>query len=266
MNCKLCGADRKLIRDRVLPEAFFRIGSQHGAEALVMASSNPGIPPKRWPIGVYDPDLVCGDCEGRFRDWDTYAADLFINRFDTSIRTRVVDGETLAFVADDVDYERLKLFVVSVLWRAAASTEEYFKGVGIGPYEDAAKTEVLSANPGDPQEFGTIFSRWLAPPERESLTNAHMSPFCEKWDGINAVRIHIGPVVAYVKVDKHPYGDSFAPLLLTPGRPLTLVARGQACVCTYVDSSPLLSGGSTPRSRGLTNCGKIASTFEKTCS
>lgn len=225
MTCKLCGADRKLVRAHVIPEAFFRIGRAAGDEPLTLASSDPKTPPKRRPIGVYDPELVCAECEAHFQAWDAYAAGLFIHRFDIEFRPQIVGGETLAFTTDKVDYERLKLFVISVLWRAAASTQDYFKLVQIGPYEEAAKSAILAATAGEPQEFGTIFSRWVAPPEREALTNAHMSPFCERWDGINAVRIYIGPVVAYVKVDKRRHVEPFASLLLSPGRPLTLVAR-----------------------------------------
>ena len=41
-------------------------------------------------------------------------------------------------------------------------------------------------------------------------------PFAERWDGVNAYRLYLGRVVAYVKVDRRPFA---APLRdLTLGR------------------------------------------------
>jgi hypothetical protein len=34
-----------------------------------------------------------------------------------------------------------------------------------------------------------------------------MSPILEKWDGINAVRLYFGKVVAYIKVDRRPFPE-----------------------------------------------------------
>lgn len=225
MPCKLCGANRELVKAHIVPEAFFRVGRGPGDTALIMASSDPETPPKRRPIGVYDPELVCGECENRFQGWDAYAADLFINRLDEIFTPRVVDGDTIGFVANDVDYPRLKLFIISLLWRASASTQEFFGQVRLGPYEEHARAAVVSANPGMPQDFGTVFSRWVAPPDLQGLTNAHMSPFRERWNGINMIRMYLGQVVAYVKVDQRPFTEPFVRALLRPQQPLCLMAR-----------------------------------------
>ena len=71
MECSLCGCDKKLINAHVIPRSFHEPMKQ-GGQTPIIITSKPGEYPKRSPIGVYDKEIVCENCEAIFSPWDDY--------------------------------------------------------------------------------------------------------------------------------------------------------------------------------------------------
>jgi hypothetical protein len=138
--CKLCQQDRPLIRSHIIPDAFNRDIKGDDAKPPVMISNNPEHRSKRRPGGHYDDGLVCGPCEQLFSPWDDYAARFFLNQFrEDGQPLNASTGEVMAYRYDNVDHKNLKLFAISLLWRAAATSIEFCRRVTIGPYEERAR-------------------------------------------------------------------------------------------------------------------------------
>ena len=70
-QCRLCAEDRKLVKAHVIPEAFFRV-LRAGGETPILISNVANTYPKRSPIGVYDQNILCEDCETMFSQVDDY--------------------------------------------------------------------------------------------------------------------------------------------------------------------------------------------------
>ncbi|MGB6603452.1 MAG: hypothetical protein WBE65_04075 [Steroidobacteraceae bacterium] len=224
--CKLCHEDRVLVRSHIIPDAFNR-ALKGGMDAPpVMLSNNPRQHPKRRPGGHYDEDLVCDPCERRFLPWDTCGADFFLNRLPTEGQPLTApNGEAVAHQFENVDYTQLKLFAISLLWRASASSNEFFRRVQLGPYEEAARQLILNQAPGTADEFATMIVRWVARPPHEQLAQTQMSPYRAKLEGVNEVKLFLAGAVMHVKVDQRPYPEPFPELILRPDRPLVVIAR-----------------------------------------
>jgi hypothetical protein len=77
--CQLCSNQAPLIKAHVIPRSFWEIDAAQPAPRMV--TNIAGVFPKRIPIGVYDQTIVCEPCERSFSDYDSYAAQLFLNRF-----------------------------------------------------------------------------------------------------------------------------------------------------------------------------------------
>lgn len=70
--------------------------------------------------------LVCEEREGRFNHWKTYASELLHGRRKGAgiLSTRTPHSP--------IDYAILKLFVMSVVWRASVSSRDFYRLVELG--------------------------------------------------------------------------------------------------------------------------------------
>jgi hypothetical protein len=225
-HCKLCQQERPLIRSHIIPDAFHRDIKGDHPKAPLMIGNDPEQHPKRRPGGLYDEELVCEPCERLFSPWDDYAAEFFLKHLrENGQPMKASNGELIGYRYDNVDYKKLKLFVVSLLWRAAASSNEFFDRVELGPHEERARSLIVAGDPGTPHEFSVLIERWYAPPERQGLLRAQFSPYCAEIDDVHEVKLFLAGAVIHVKVDKRPYPEPFPELMLRPGVPLHVISR-----------------------------------------
>ena len=109
MNCKGCGEDKKLIKAHIIPEAFF-MGLRFGNDEVpLIISGKSGEHPKRSPIGEYDKNILCHDCEGVFQKLDDYGARVLLEKKFKHIPHNV-KGVTQFFRVENIDYLFLKKF------------------------------------------------------------------------------------------------------------------------------------------------------------
>jgi hypothetical protein len=191
----------------------------------VLVSNNPEKHTKRLPGGHYDENLVCLDCEKRFGLGDDYAAEFFHNSFrkDGQPFPAPATGDVMAFQYANVDYQRLKMFAMSLLWRASATAIQFFERVTTGPHQDQLRRMILTGDPGSPDQYSMFVTRWVSRPEHVALTQTQISPYRARLDGINEVKFLFAGATMHVKVDKRPYREPFPELILRPNSPLNVV-------------------------------------------
>jgi hypothetical protein len=54
----------------------------------------------------------------------------------------------------DLDYAKLKLFQLSLLWRAGVARQEFFAKVDLGEYAETLRQMLHSSDPGSSADFG----------------------------------------------------------------------------------------------------------------
>jgi hypothetical protein len=131
--------------------------------------------------------------------------------------------QLIALTLPTYDYDRLKLFIISVLWRAGISTLPAMRRVNLGPYARKARQLIAEASPGAPDDFAVVLSVFTR--GTRSQPAPIMDPFRERWNGVNAYRLSFGSITAYVKVDQGMLPPQLRALMLSPGAPLQLVGR-----------------------------------------
>jgi hypothetical protein len=216
--CRLCLQDKKLIKAHIIPEGFFRL-LRHENIAPELLSNTLGSFPKRMQVGTYDSTILCSECDGKMAPWDDYGQQVLIRQFPEAVKVSL-QGETVAWEIEKFDYRKLKLFFMSVLWRASLSKQTFCKRISLGPFEDRLRTMILNEDPGNPQEFAVILARF----EDVEIT-AMLDPHPEKFDGISFCRFYLSGFVAYIKVDKRPTPSFLTGLRLQDDKPLIIVAR-----------------------------------------
>ena len=221
MICKLTGKSGPGVKAHIVPEAFYLIKADQAP--LRLLTNTPGRFPKRSPVGAYDETMVTSDGEAVFGPWDNYAADLLLNHFADAEPLTHSDSRVVGYRFASYDYRKLKLFFLSVLWRAGASSHEFFRRVDLGAHFDVLKSHILAADPGTPDDYAVVLAVFDDDPEWAKI----MDPFPERYgeNRIRFYRLYVGNFIAYVKVDKRVADSPMRDLQFTPDTPLNIVKR-----------------------------------------
>lgn len=201
--CKGCGEQRQLIKAHVIPAAFFKDLNDKNPEPLRMYTDTKGVYPKRTPIGIYDPQILCEDCERIFQDLDCYASNVLINSIETK---ELLDGDrSVGFLFMNVDVRKLEKFMASVLWRASVSSLDFFRRVELGPYERSFKSLVWSLEIENTTRPNFILSKFDGALGKGLVLDPHP----ERWFGIKYYRVYFGSYVSHIKVDQRAAPSQF---------------------------------------------------------
>ncbi|MHC5721755.1 MAG: hypothetical protein ACYTX0_59500, partial [Nostoc sp.] len=97
-------------------------------------------------------NILCDECEKIFGVWDEYAQQLLT---DESLHGEPIlyDTQCIGWRVTEYDYIRLKLFFISLLWRASVSKQDFYQKVNLGSFEEKAKELIVQKNPGSSEEF-----------------------------------------------------------------------------------------------------------------
>lgn len=218
MNCKLCGENEKLIKAHIIPEGFFK-PLRSGKMVPEIHSNIKGVFPKRSPIGIYDNTILCEKCDKYLGVWDGYAQKLLIQHFSEELA--VQKGKTkAAYKIDKYDYNQLKLFFLSILWRASISSRQFYSKIQIGPHENILKEMISGGDPGEPIDYAVSLAKFSDP-----RVTAMLDPHKKRLDGINYCQFYITGFVLYIKVDKREPPDFLKDLCLKRDPPFWIILR-----------------------------------------
>jgi hypothetical protein len=220
--CKYCEQDKPLVDAHIVPASFCREMLDPGEQFLLLVSKNPAEFIKRSPIGPYDQNILCRECEDRFQTLDDYGARLLIQGRDSEFRLHA-DGELPLYVADYFDYARLKLFVLSVLWRAAVSQHRFCSRVELGPRLARVRQMLEDSDPGSPSEFSTIFTRWTRTPQKGLPPKLLASPVRRRYEQARAIKLYLAHFVAEVCTSSAPFPSALSEFVISPSKPMVAI-------------------------------------------
>jgi hypothetical protein len=177
-SCKFCGSHIKHKTDsHIIPRAFFEYSKRVSVipkdEVMkVYTNSKDQLPVRRSQIGWYDPGLLCPTCEQRFGLYDDYAVRVLLQQ-ESSHKPMMLDKQLIGWEVSGYDFEKLKLFFTSVLWRAAASDLVPFNKIHLGAWSDDAKKYLLNEGKDGGEYFEYILARFPDVLGRVFLADPH---------------------------------------------------------------------------------------------
>ena len=215
-KCCLCLEYRTLIDSHIIPNGFFDRILTDEPNLLIDEHSYP----KKMRKGVYDQAILCADCDNLIGKWDDYAQKVLTH--DMSGFMPIGPLEKLGgWERAEYDYPLLKLFFISLVWRASISSHDFYQAVSLGPdLEEKARLMLKSEDPGDPQTFGVFLARFV-----EYLGHAFINPLPETFDGLSYVRFYMAGFVIYLKIDSRPLENLLKTFLIYPGQPLRIIKK-----------------------------------------
>ena len=185
-----------------------------------MATNKEGTFPKRAPTGIYDTHLVCETCERLFSPYDDYAQRFLVANREAASQV-IHEEQVIAYNYGPYDYQKLKLFFLSLLWRASESSHAFYQRMELGPHEPKIRQAIIDSDAGDADFYSVVLAKF---PKPYGILDPHITRF----DGVNFCQIYLAEYVAYIKVDKRPLPESFQGLELNDGRSLVVLARDPA--------------------------------------
>jgi hypothetical protein len=210
--CAFCTKLRRLCDSHILPRWLYR---ERGTNFKLISSTHPFK--LRRPIGPYE-KLLCLECEGLMGRYDEYSAEFFkVSRY------WPCDERTNWRVVYTYDYEKLKLFFLSVLWRAGAANQDFYSQI----QPDAATMADLhnmikNGQPGDAQDYSVMLSMR----ERHNgLEKVGWNPcITTKLDKLQWAHFDLNEFSCDIKIGKEL--TSFEPRILLSDVPPVLIVTG----------------------------------------
>jgi hypothetical protein len=76
--------------------------------------------------------------------------------YDRDVQPLYLNGEMVAYQFPTWDEPKLRMFALSLLWRAAVTTNYIFSMVSLGPHLARLGERIVADNPGPPEDFSVI--------------------------------------------------------------------------------------------------------------
>lgn len=183
--CHLCDQEKTLIDAHLLPKAFFRFlypdSKIDDANPLIMIRGDRDYA-GRSSIGVYDSNILCRDCDGFLGELDQLGKEIFLDTIPRLVAKRP-RGDVWIF--DDVDAGKLKLFLLSVLWRFSISKREETQNIKLpAKFESRLKDMIKDRDFGSVDEFSTVVARYKFRNPDVNLHKFFHDPVPSRMDGV----------------------------------------------------------------------------------
>lgn len=149
MVCKLCQQDRKLCNSHIIPEFFYK-ALYDEKHRFIAYADDPNQKNEVLQLGIRE-ELLCEDCEQILNKHETYAKQVLYDGLHAQH-----DDRPDAFVFQGLEYDKFKLFQLSILWRAGISTLAGFRAVTLGPHAETIRKMLIAQNPGEPYQYGCV--------------------------------------------------------------------------------------------------------------
>jgi hypothetical protein len=218
MYCRGCGQNKKLIKAHIIPESFFR-GLRNGKQIPKIHSTTEGVHPKRAPIGVYDTEILCNDCEQIFQTLDEYGCQILIQKEEQEPLHH--NGQLVGYRINDIDTARLKLFFLSILWRASISSQDFYSKVSLNQLEEKVKKLIWQNDPGCPHDFSFVLAKF----EGDGAGRTILDPHQERWSGVRYYRFYLYGTILYIKADSRKTPSEWEKFIPTDNS-VIVVSRG----------------------------------------
>ncbi len=219
MRCALCHDEATLRNSHIIPE-FLYLSLYDDKHRLHQISADPDRPNRLLQKGLREP-LLCEPCEQRLSVSERYASMFLNGGVDISIRQ---NGDRLHL--SNIDYKRLKLFQLSVLWRASVTSLPAFSQVNLGPHSEKIRRMLANDDPGCAHEYGCIM--FVLMHQQDVLPDLIVSPSRTRLAGHNAYRFVCGGLVfVYVVSSLRPPGFLSEHFLQDSGTAIVKLQRAE---------------------------------------
>jgi hypothetical protein len=216
LKCKYCGEIfPKLAKAHIIPRSFYKVVRGDDKYSIELTIGESYENKKNWQSGIHDSKIICEECEKLFCEFDTHGYKVLSEALSQKKIWHDSNGHTCAYLVEKVDYHKLKLFFLSMLWRAHASTHIFWEHVKLGCHESIIRSCISKKIGLSHDDYEVIMFH----PLNQSYSNLIIPPWPQEFYGVNFYRFYLPGVIALIKVDERPLPDILKPIILNESTP-----------------------------------------------
>lgn len=193
------------------------------ANHLNIVPSDIDIRESRSNMGDYDPEILCKECDTIIEPYDDYGKKVLLDD-NSNLVPHFKDGELLGWELTGFNSTRLKLFFLSVLWRASISSRHFFRRVSLGKYEEILREIIWFGTDDKNKVFGCVLSKFL-PADISNVEKSILDPDNFQMEDRNYYRLYLGGYTAWIRVDDRGPTQTFKNLEISENTSLKIVSR-----------------------------------------
>lgn len=220
--CHLCNEIKPLIEAHIIPKAMLKSIQVAPGKPLFILQDRDGARPKSSPQGEYDTDILCKPCDAYIGDYDNYGMSFIKDLDRVGLPFHYPNGNHRGLVVVKYDYTKLKLFFLSVLWRASISTRPFFRSINLGAYENELRDMIAQGNPGAPDQYPILLRRFVG--VNPGFTVSEPASFGDT-NGPHRCRLYLVGCIADIMIGKQPITREYLGMTLGVGPSLVILNR-----------------------------------------
>ncbi|HEY9824774.1 MAG TPA: hypothetical protein V6D19_04950 [Stenomitos sp.] len=221
--CRLCGLEKELIKAHIIPRQLYTlireasIDEPPGAQSPWIYVAGMEQARDQCQSGIYDPSILCGECDHYLGEWDNYGQTFLLNP--SFLGNHLFDnaGRLTAYKIAEFDYKQLKLFFMSILWRAEITNHQFFSQIKLVPWEEKLRKMLLAQDPGNENDFSVVLFKYEG-----ALSEIMQNPTKHKQDGVNYYRFRFPKYGFLIKVDQRSFHPELLPFVISSNQQLLI--------------------------------------------
>ena len=157
-KCRLCLQDKKLIKAHIIPDFLYN-GMKAENDKNIFYEVTYDLNRKESRLkkiqtGDFDKNILCEDCDNRIigGNYERYAKkSMYGKNIDPKIapicKNYIIPNNSTEYsICKNIDYGKMKLFLLSILWKASITDRKSFKDVQLGDKHEERLRKLIYEN------------------------------------------------------------------------------------------------------------------------
>lgn len=216
MQCRLCQKETtKFVDSHIIAQSIHALStSPTDPTGAKLVYSKDSIYPKSSKTGVYS-RFLCMNCESIFQEWEDHALEIFKQTYKITIPTKLTHIKL-----DRFDYDKLKLFFMSILWKADASNHDFYRRVDVGTkHRETLRKILINKNTNEWQNYSVFMERFNSDRPAASIMR---SPQKAKMGDIIFYTFYMAAFKVHIKCDSRKSPNNMAEYFIRNNYPLII--------------------------------------------
>lgn len=163
MRCQLCLYEKKLIKAHIIPDFMYQRLYDTNHQITQFCLTETKYHKKKIPTGIYDKNILCKECDSNIIGPLEKYASIVIYGGAVKIEEepkyqRMISQHNLeSLLISNVDYNKFKLFLLSILWRGSISSNKLFDDVKLcKEQEEEIRKMLLNGNANEIDNYPCV--------------------------------------------------------------------------------------------------------------